>query len=380
MEGKRFSSAGRVSQPDLPGRQVVGRGEQHVQHGLANIRGLIYKLNINLVPTTELALNTSRKESFGGAGQVLPAVATPPVLDRHPHVYSLRGPHIRCLRLTSGTAHAAGAKRDGHVRRSLRRAGGADAGVKPSDLWSVVPGPGDISSRGLAERLLLDGRVFHAHVPGVLCQNSPRVQVADLENTQNIAVSIALPAVVVALVVAVSYVQSKGESIGYSSESCFLSSQLLVGTAMVLPLSVIVVLNLVLFLLTLRRIHEVKKLKPHSDSRQETHQHVWVCARLSMLTGVMWTLSLLSEGLDLDWLRGLSILANGGQGVLLLMSYVTTRRVRICCTHVLDTIVTSRRTHSRQPTNSRQPLCLLFTTWSKNRSLKSIFRLLFGHP
>ncbi|PVD37491.1 hypothetical protein C0Q70_00082 [Pomacea canaliculata] len=149
------------------------------------------------------------------------------------------------------------------------------------------------------------------------------------ETTQNTAVSILLPAVVVALVVAVSYVQSKGESIGYSSESCFLSSQLLVGTAMVLPLSVIVVLNLVLFLLTLRRIHEVTKLKPHSDSRQETHQHVWVCARLSMLTGVMWTLSLLSEGLDLDWLRGLSILANGGQGVLLLMSYVTTRRVRM---------------------------------------------------
>ncbi|XP_025114927.1 adhesion G protein-coupled receptor L3-like, partial [Pomacea canaliculata] len=149
------------------------------------------------------------------------------------------------------------------------------------------------------------------------------------ETTQNIAVSILLPAVVVALVVAVSYVQSKGESIGYSSESCFLSSQLLVGTAMVLPLSVIVVLNLVLFLLTLRRIHEVTKLKPHSDSRQETYQHVWVCARLSMLTGVMWTLSLLSEGLDLDWLRGLSILANGGQGVLLLISYVTTRRVRM---------------------------------------------------
>ncbi|PVD37490.1 hypothetical protein C0Q70_00081 [Pomacea canaliculata] len=149
------------------------------------------------------------------------------------------------------------------------------------------------------------------------------------KTTRNIAVSIALPAVVVALVVAVSYVQSKGESIGYSSESCFLSSQLLVGTAMVLPLTVIVVLNLVLFLLTVRRIHEVTKLKPHSDSRPESHQHVWVCARLSMLTGVMWTLSLLSEGLDLDWLRGLSILANGGQGVLLLISYATSRRVRM---------------------------------------------------
>ena len=51
------------------------------------------------------------------------------------------------------------------------------------------------------------------------------------------------------------------------------------------------------------------------------------CLRLSLLTGATWVLSLLAEGLDLDWLRAMSIVTNGGQGALLLLSYVTTRRV-----------------------------------------------------
>ena len=52
------------------------------------------------------------------------------------------------------------------------------------------------------------------------------------------------------------------------------------------------------------------------------------CLRLSLLTGATWVLSLLAEGLDLDWLRALSIVTNGGQGaLLLLLSYVTARLV-----------------------------------------------------
>ncbi|KAK7493267.1 hypothetical protein BaRGS_00015393 [Batillaria attramentaria] len=144
---------------------------------------------------------------------------------------------------------------------------------------------------------------------------------------RNIIITILLPAVGVGLVVGVSYHTSDGASIGYSSIRCYLESALLVGVAMVLPVSIILVLNLLLFVLTVRRIHQVTKLKARSESERDSRQHVHVCARLSVLTGVTWVLSLIAEGADIDWLRAVAILTNGGQGVLLFLSYVATRRV-----------------------------------------------------
>nr|KAG5704142.1 hypothetical protein BaRGS_009672 [Batillaria attramentaria] len=74
---------------------------------------------------------------------------------------------------------------------------------------------------------------------------------------RNIIITVLLPAAVVGLVVGVSYHTSGGASIGYSSAMCYLESALLVGVAMVLPVSVILLLNLLLFVLTVRGIHKV---------------------------------------------------------------------------------------------------------------------------
>jgi hypothetical protein len=73
---------------------------------------------------------------------------------------------------------------------------------------------------------------------------------------------------------------------------------------------------------------QVSKLNPHSDEKdRESQNHVHVCVRLSVLTGATWIISLVAETASVDWLQALSILANGGQGVLLFLSYVATRRV-----------------------------------------------------
>jgi hypothetical protein len=73
---------------------------------------------------------------------------------------------------------------------------------------------------------------------------------------------------------------------------------------------------------------QVSKLNPHSDEKdRESQNHVHVCVRLSVLTGATWIISLVAETASVDWLQAVSILANGGQGVLLFLSYVTTRRV-----------------------------------------------------
>jgi hypothetical protein len=66
-------------------------------------------------------------------------------------------------------------------------------------------------------------------------------------------------------------------------------------------------------------------LGPHSNSQTQNHAHV--CLRVSVLTGATWIISLVAETASVDWLQAVSFLANGGQGVLLFMSYVATRRV-----------------------------------------------------
>ncbi|KAK7493266.1 hypothetical protein BaRGS_00015392 [Batillaria attramentaria] len=166
---------------------------------------------------------------------------------------------------------------------------------------------------------------------------------------RNIIITVLLPAAVVGLVVGVSYHTSGGASIGYSSAMCYLESALLVGVAMVLPVSVILLLNLLLFVLTVRGIHKVTKLQPRAESEGDSRQHLHVCARLSVLTGATWILSVIAEAWGITWLQAIAILTNGGQGILLFLSYVTTRRVTSMLAVKLglrEKDVSSARTHT----------------------------------
>ena len=144
----------------------------------------------------------------------------------------------------------------------------------------------------------------------------------------NTAVTLLVPGAVVAIVMGLSWHRSGGQSIGYSSSTCYLDSTAMVGLSVVLPLSLIVALNLLLYMVTVYRIHKVCSLQARAESERDGgQQHVRACLRLSLLTGTTWLLSLVAEGLDVSWLRVLAILTNGGQGALLLLSYVTRRRV-----------------------------------------------------
>ena len=57
----------------------------------------------------------------------------------------------------------------------------------------------------------------------------------------------------------VSFATSDGISIGYSGSSCYLAGPLLVGVSTVLPVSLLLLLNLLLFVLTVRRIRQVSQ-------------------------------------------------------------------------------------------------------------------------
>ena len=144
----------------------------------------------------------------------------------------------------------------------------------------------------------------------------------------NVALTLLVPGVVVSMVIGLSWYQSGGQSIGYNGYTCYLQSSLVVGLSVVLPIALIVAVNTVLYIVTICRIHQVCKLRDQAEMEMVTRrQHMKASLRLSLLTGVTWLLSLVAEGVDLDWLRAVSILTNGGQGMLLLLSHVTTRRV-----------------------------------------------------
>ena len=143
---------------------------------------------------------------------------------------------------------------------------------------------------------------------------------------KNIALTTVPPLVVVAVVMVVSHVTSNGKSLGYSSTACHLSSNWLVIFALIVPLAIIILVNTVLFVLTVRHVHNIVKMQGKNETERE-HKHVRAFLRLSLLTGTTWILSLVAESLELDWLRAVSILTNGGQGVFLLLSYITTQRV-----------------------------------------------------
>ena len=144
----------------------------------------------------------------------------------------------------------------------------------------------------------------------------------------NVALTLLVPGMVVSVVIGLSWYHSGGQSIGYNGYTCYLQSSLVVGMSVVLPIALIVTVNTVLYIVTICRIHQVCKLRDQAEMEMVTRrQYMKASLRLSLLTGVTWLLSLVAEGVDLDWLRAVSILTNGGQGMLLLLSHVTTRSV-----------------------------------------------------
>jgi len=78
-----------------------------------------------------------------------------------------------------------------------------------------------------------------------------------LRLARNIALTVLGPGTVVAAVVVGSYVSSGGVSMGYSNVRCYLNSPVLVGLTLVLPVALLLAVNLILFALTVRRIHMV---------------------------------------------------------------------------------------------------------------------------
>lgn len=157
--------------------------------------------------------------------------------------------------------------------------------------------------------------------------------------------------IVLSVVFSKAYMSNYG-NIGYGGHVCYLSSNVLIGVAFLLPLCVVLLFNLFFFSMTIYTISRIEEVKRHSG-RERRNIHIYV--RLSSLTGLCWFLALLAEIPGLQPLRCLSVFVNGCQGISLFLSYVCNRRVARMWLHLIKS---KRRELDRKPADSSRQATL----------------------
>ncbi|BFZ13024.1 hypothetical protein BsWGS_16063 [Bradybaena similaris] len=145
---------------------------------------------------------------------------------------------------------------------------------------------------------------------------------------------------------------SNYDKIGYGGHVCYLSSNVLVGVAFLLPLCVVLLFNFFFFSMTIYTISHIEDVKRHSG-RERRNIHIYV--RLSSLTGLTWFLALLAEIPGLQPLRCVSVFINGCQGIALFLSYVCNRRVARMWLHLIKS---KSREIDRKPADSGRQVTL----------------------
>ncbi|CAL1527394.1 unnamed protein product [Lymnaea stagnalis] len=113
--------------------------------------------------------------------------------------------------------------------------------------------------------------------------------------------SLLMPVAVVLAVVVTTLILTEGENIGYGENLCYLDTPLTVGLAVLAPMTLVVGCNVVFFTLTVLNIERIRHLHHHVTSSDTRNLLVYV--KLSSLTGAFWTMALVGEVTDMDFLR-----------------------------------------------------------------------------
>ncbi|KAK6190239.1 hypothetical protein SNE40_002154 [Patella caerulea] len=132
-----------------------------------------------------------------------------------------------------------------------------------------------------------------------------------------------LPLTIIVAVVLASALTNYG-TLGYGGEKCYLESPLLVGVTFILPLALVIICNFIFLSLT---IISIKKSSNNARLIGKDQHHIMVYIKLSTLTGIFWTVDILSNFFLHDILSVLSTILNYGQGIFIFLSYMVNRRV-----------------------------------------------------
>ena len=111
---------------------------------------------------------------------------------------------------------------------------------------------------------------------------------------------------------------------GYGGKVCYISSSIMQIVTFLIPTSLTLIVNLLLFAYVVLRI---SKTSSSSSNLNQERNYFLIYIRLSTLTGLTWIFGFLRLFLNLDVLEYLFIILNAGQGVFIMVAFVFNKRV-----------------------------------------------------
>ncbi len=142
---------------------------------------------------------------------------------------------------------------------------------------------------------------------------------------------------------------SSGSHIGYGVNTCYLSTSLLVGVAFVAPLSIVLVMNIIFFSVSVWTMAKINKMSANIRA-DKSQVHIYI--KLSTLTGIFWILAILGDVLQQQVLIYISIVLNASQGIFIFISYMANKRVLQLWRGKLYKHVPTANSQSQNQTNS----------------------------
>ena len=126
----------------------------------------------------------------------------------------------------------------------------------------------------------------------------------------------------VSLNIIISLIRSQGHNKGYGGNLCYLSSNLNQVLTFLVPLSILLVSNMLLFILVVYKINRAAAVKAKKEK-----SFLLIYARLSSLTGITWIVGYLQLLLSHEVFQYLFILFNASQGIFIMIAFVMNKRV-----------------------------------------------------
>ena len=139
-----------------------------------------------------------------------------------------------------------------------------------------------------------------------------------------IAYTSVLPICLVVINIIVSIVWSEGTDIGYGKNTCYISSEKMIGFTFGIPVGFVIISNLIMFAFF---IYKIKTAPSVSKDVKNERNDIIIFAKLSTLTGFTWIFGFIYSWTDIEVFSYLFIILNATQGVFLFLSFVCNKRV-----------------------------------------------------
>lgn len=113
-----------------------------------------------------------------------------------------------------------------------------------------------------------------------------------------------------------------GTQFGYGGSACFLPSSIALLWFVILPITLQILFNLLMFSITFHYIRKTPKVESSKDRNEFS-----IFLKLFLLTGVSWILLVVDGFFEISLFTFLATIINGSQGVFLFISYVCNKKV-----------------------------------------------------